>query len=77
MPALLTRAALLLAFLIPAGAAAERAPYWLVPGGGYALLGQYARALTTGIVVISQLVAFLSYQIRVVAGLRVLNARPA
>ena len=29
------------------------------------------------IVVISQLVAFLSYQIRVVAGLRVLNARPA
>jgi len=31
---------------------------------------------TTGIVVISQLVAFLSYQIRVVAGLRVLNARP-
>ena len=31
----------------------------------------------TGIVVISQLVAFLSYQIRVVAGLRVLNARPA
>jgi CMD domain protein len=32
---------------------------------------------TTGIVVISQLVAFLSYQIRVVAGLRVLNARPA
>ena len=32
---------------------------------------------TTGIVVISQLVAFLSYQIRVVAGLRVLNARAA
>jgi CMD domain protein len=32
---------------------------------------------TTGIVVISQLVAFLSYQIRVVAGLRVLRARPA
>ena len=32
---------------------------------------------TTGIVVISQLVAFLSYQIRVVAGLRVLEARPA
>ena len=32
---------------------------------------------TTGIVVISQLIAFLSYQIRVVAGLRVLNARPA
>lgn len=32
---------------------------------------------TTGIVVISQLVAFLSYQIRVVAGLRVLTARPA
>ena len=32
---------------------------------------------TTGVVVISQLVAFLSYQIRVVAGLRVLNARPA
>jgi CMD domain protein len=32
---------------------------------------------TTGIVVISQLVAFLSYQIRVVAGLRVLKARPA
>jgi len=32
---------------------------------------------TTGIVVLSQLVAFLSYQIRVVAGLRVLNARPA
>lgn len=32
---------------------------------------------TTGIVVISQLVAFLSYQIRVVAGLRVLNARLA
>lgn len=32
---------------------------------------------TAGIVVISQLVAFLSYQIRVVAGLRVLNARPA
>jgi CMD domain protein len=32
---------------------------------------------TTGIVVISQLVAFLSYQIRAVAGLRVLNARPA
>src|SRR3954451_10110615 len=32
---------------------------------------------TTGIVVISQIVAFLSYQIRVVAGLRVLNARPA
>ncbi|MBY0324709.1 MAG: CMD domain protein [Reyranella sp.] len=32
---------------------------------------------TTGIVVISQLVAFLSYQIRVVAGLRVLQARPA
>ena len=31
----------------------------------------------TGIVVISQLVAFLSYQIRVVAGLRVLKARPA
>ena len=31
---------------------------------------------TTGIVTISQLVAFLSYQIRVVAGLRVLNARP-
>ena len=31
---------------------------------------------TTGIVVISQLVAFLSYQIRVVAGLRVLKARP-
>jgi uncharacterized protein YciW len=28
-------------------------------------------------VVISQLVAFLSYQIRVVAGLRVLKARPA
>ena len=32
---------------------------------------------TTGIVVISQLVAFLSYQIRVVAGLRVLKARSA
>ena len=32
---------------------------------------------TTGIVVISQLVAFLSYQIRVVAGLSVLKARPA
>jgi CMD domain protein len=32
---------------------------------------------TTGIVVISQLVAFLSYQIRVVAGLRVLKERPA
>ena len=32
---------------------------------------------STGIVVISQLVAFLSYQIRVVAGLRVLKARPA
>jgi CMD domain protein len=32
---------------------------------------------TTGIVVISQLVAFLSYQIRVVAGLRALEARPA
>jgi CMD domain protein len=32
---------------------------------------------TTGIVVISQLVAFLSYQVRVVAGLRALNARPA
>jgi CMD domain protein len=32
---------------------------------------------TTGVVVISQLVAFLSYQIRVVAGLRVLKARPA
>ena len=32
---------------------------------------------TTGIVVVSQLVAFLSYQIRVVAGLRVLNARLA
>jgi CMD domain protein len=32
---------------------------------------------TTGIVVISQLVAFLSYQIRVVAGLRALKARPA
>ena len=32
---------------------------------------------TTGIVVISQLVAFLSYQIRVVAGLRTLQARPA
>src|SRR5262245_49708866 len=32
---------------------------------------------TTGIVVISQLVAFLSYQLRVVAGLRVLKARPA
>ena len=32
---------------------------------------------TTGIVVISQLVAFLSYQIRVVTGLRVLKARPA
>jgi len=32
---------------------------------------------TTGIVVISQLVAFLSYQIRVVAGLRVLKSRPA
>ena len=31
---------------------------------------------TTGIVVISQLVAFLSYQIRVVTGLRVLKARP-
>jgi CMD domain protein len=31
----------------------------------------------TGIVVISQLVAFLSYQIRVVAGLSVLKARPA
>jgi len=31
----------------------------------------------TGIVVISQLVAFLSYQIRVVAGLRILKARPA
>jgi uncharacterized protein YciW len=31
----------------------------------------------TGIVVFSQLVAFLSYQIRVVAGLRVLTARPA
>jgi OOP family OmpA-OmpF porin len=28
--------ALLLALLIPAGAAAEKAPYWLVPGGGYA-----------------------------------------
>jgi CMD domain protein len=32
---------------------------------------------TTGIVVISQLVAFLSYQIRVVAGLSVLKARSA
>ncbi|WP_421994562.1 CMD domain protein [Reyranella sp.] len=32
---------------------------------------------TTGIVVISQLVAFLSYQIRVAAGLRVLNGRLA
>lgn len=32
---------------------------------------------TTGIVVVSQLVSFLSYQIRVVAGLRVLKARPA
>ena len=32
---------------------------------------------TTGIVVISQLVAFLSYQIRVVVGLRVLKARSA
>jgi CMD domain protein len=32
---------------------------------------------TTGIVVISQLVAFLSYQIRVVTGLRILKARPA
>src|SRR5205085_2256000 len=32
---------------------------------------------TTGIVVISQLVAFLSYQIRVVTGLRVLTARSA
>jgi CMD domain protein len=32
---------------------------------------------TTGIVVISQLVAFLSYQIRVVTGLRVLKARSA
>lgn len=32
---------------------------------------------TTGIVTISQLVAFLSYQIRVVTGLRVLKARPA
>jgi CMD domain protein len=32
---------------------------------------------TTGIVVISQLVAFLSYQIRVVTGLRVLMARSA
>jgi CMD domain protein len=32
---------------------------------------------TTGIVVISQLIAFLSYQIRVVAGLRVLKARQA
>jgi CMD domain protein len=32
---------------------------------------------TTGIVVISQLVAFLSYQIRVVVGLSVLKARPA
>jgi CMD domain protein len=32
---------------------------------------------TTGIVVISQLVAFLSYQIRVVVGLRALKARPA
>ena len=31
---------------------------------------------TTGIVAISQLVAFLSYQIRVVTGLRVLQARP-
>jgi len=31
---------------------------------------------TTGIVVLSQLVAFLSYQIRVVAGLRALKARP-
>jgi len=30
------RAALLLALLTPAGAAAEKAPYWLVPGGGYA-----------------------------------------
>lgn len=28
--------ALLLALLIPAAAAAEKAPYWLVPGGGYA-----------------------------------------
>jgi CMD domain protein len=32
---------------------------------------------TTGIVVISQLVAFLSYQIRAVTGLRVLQASPA
>jgi CMD domain protein len=32
---------------------------------------------TTGIVVVSQLVAFLSYQIRVVAGLRVLSTRLA
>lgn len=32
---------------------------------------------TTGIVVLSQLVAFLSYQIRVVTGLSVLRARPA
>jgi CMD domain protein len=32
---------------------------------------------TTGIVVVSQLVAFLSYQIRVAAGLRILKARPA
>jgi len=32
---------------------------------------------TTGIVVISQLVAFLSYQIRAVAGLRTLKARSA
>jgi CMD domain protein len=32
---------------------------------------------TTGIVVVSQLVAFLSYQIRVVTGLRALKARPA
>jgi len=32
---------------------------------------------TDDIVVLSQLVAFLSYQIRVVAGLKVLSARPA
>jgi uncharacterized protein YciW len=32
---------------------------------------------TTGIVTLSQLVAFLSFQIRVVAGLRALAAAPA
>ena len=32
---------------------------------------------TTDIVVLSQLVSFLAFQIRVVAGLKVLNARPA